>query len=153
MGHSLRPNVRYWHLADMPSCTAHVCFRGKADIGANQRLRPIECHWPLDAGRKVLGSRPCTRRVLRGAHETARIHHASRRCGDSVFGLAARRTRAAAIGKGLSDRIFGLPTANSLPKRPEAFRAGLRDLGYREGRDFVIEYPGRTATTINFLPC
>jgi putative ABC transport system substrate-binding protein len=44
-----------------------------------------------------------------------------------------------------SARVFrigflGLPTANSLPKRPEAFRTGLRDLGYREGRDFVIEY-------------
>ena len=36
--------------------------------------------------------------------------------------------------------FLGLPTADSLPKRTEAFRAGLRDLGYREGRDFVIEY-------------
>ena len=36
--------------------------------------------------------------------------------------------------------FLGTPTADSLPKRPEAFRAGLRDLGYREGRDFVIEY-------------
>ena len=36
--------------------------------------------------------------------------------------------------------FLGLPTADSLPKRPEAFRAGLRELGYREGRDFIIEY-------------
>jgi putative ABC transport system substrate-binding protein len=36
--------------------------------------------------------------------------------------------------------FLGLPTADSLPKRPEAFRLGLRDLGYQEGRDFVIEY-------------
>jgi putative ABC transport system substrate-binding protein len=36
--------------------------------------------------------------------------------------------------------FLGLPTADSLPKRPEAFRAGLRELRYREGRDFVIEY-------------
>ena len=45
----------------------------------------------------------------------------------------------------LSAKVFrigflGLPTADSLPKRPEAFRAGLRDLGYQEGRDFVVEY-------------
>jgi ABC-type uncharacterized transport system substrate-binding protein len=36
--------------------------------------------------------------------------------------------------------FLGLPSADSLPKRTEAFRAGLRDLGYQEGKDLVIEY-------------
>jgi putative tryptophan/tyrosine transport system substrate-binding protein len=31
--------------------------------------------------------------------------------------------------------FLGLPSADSLPKRTEAFRAGLRDLGYEEGRN------------------
>ncbi len=36
--------------------------------------------------------------------------------------------------------FLGSTTADSLPKRREAFRAGLRDLGYQEGRNVVIEY-------------
>ena len=36
--------------------------------------------------------------------------------------------------------FLGAPTADSLPQRMEAFRAGMRDLGYQEGRDFAIEY-------------
>ena len=27
-----RRDVRYWHKADMLSCTVHVCFWGKADM-------------------------------------------------------------------------------------------------------------------------
>ena len=36
--------------------------------------------------------------------------------------------------------FLGLPSADSLPKRTEAFRIGLRDLGYREGSDLIVEY-------------
>ena len=43
-------------------------------------------------------------------------------------------------GKVFRIGFLGLPAADSLPKRTEAFRAGLRDLGYQEGRDIVIEY-------------
>ena len=56
----------------------------------------------------------------------------------AAWPLAARAQQPSA--KVFRVGFLGLPTADSLPKRPEAFRAGLRDLGYREGRDFVIEY-------------
>jgi putative ABC transport system substrate-binding protein len=51
----------------------------------------------------------------------------------------------AALAQQPSAKVFrigylGLLTAGSLPKRMEAFRASLRDLGYQEGRDYVIEY-------------
>jgi putative ABC transport system substrate-binding protein len=36
--------------------------------------------------------------------------------------------------------FLGLPSADSLPKRTEAFRTGLRDLGYHEGSDLFVEY-------------
>jgi putative ABC transport system substrate-binding protein len=36
--------------------------------------------------------------------------------------------------------FLGLPSADSLPTRTEAFRAGLRDLGYHEGQDLMVEY-------------
>jgi putative tryptophan/tyrosine transport system substrate-binding protein len=55
----------------------------------------------------------------------------------AAWPLAARAQQA--------NRVFrigyvGLLTADSLPKRLEAFRAGLRDLGYEKGRNIVIEY-------------
>ena len=36
--------------------------------------------------------------------------------------------------------FVGQLAADSLPKLPEAFRVGLRDLGYEEGRNIVIEF-------------
>jgi putative tryptophan/tyrosine transport system substrate-binding protein len=58
--------------------------------------------------------------------------------GAATWPLSARAQQSAA--KIFRIGYLGLTTADSLPKRPEAFRAGLRDLGYQEGRDFVIEY-------------
>src|SRR5438067_1736250 len=49
-------------------------------------------------------------------------------------------TRAQSSGKVFRIGFVGLPTADSLPKRPEAFRAGLRELGYREGQNIAITY-------------
>jgi hypothetical protein len=34
--------VRYWHKADIPSCTAHVRFWGKADMAENP-LKIVKC--------------------------------------------------------------------------------------------------------------
>src|SRR5262245_13508559 len=36
--------------------------------------------------------------------------------------------------------FVGAASTGSLPERLEAFRVGLRDLGYQEGRNIVIEY-------------
>jgi putative ABC transport system substrate-binding protein len=64
----------------------------------------------------------------------------------ALLGGAAASSLARPLGaRAQSNKIYrigflGLPTADSLPERPEAFRAGLRDLGYQEGRDFVIAY-------------
>src|SRR5215471_8548605 len=63
----------------------------------------------------------------------------------TLLGGAAVGWAFTARAQQLSPKVFrigflGTQTADSLPKRPEAFRAGLRDLGYQEGRDFVIEY-------------
>jgi len=57
--------------------------------------------------------------------------------GAAAWPLAARAQQ--------SSKVFRIGyvsplAANSLPKRLDAFRAGLRDLGYEEGRNIVIEY-------------
>jgi putative tryptophan/tyrosine transport system substrate-binding protein len=36
--------------------------------------------------------------------------------------------------------FVGLPAADSLPQRTEAFRTGMREHGYREGQNIVIDY-------------
>src|SRR5258706_9625045 len=62
-----------------------------------------------------------------------------------ILGVAAASWPLSGRAQRASAKLFkvgflGLPSADSLPKRTEAFRAGLRDLGYQEGRDVVIEY-------------
>jgi putative ABC transport system substrate-binding protein len=51
--------------------------------------------------------------------------------------LAAHAQRSGKIAR---VGLIGLTMADSLPKRTAAFRGGMRDLGYQEGRDFVIDY-------------
>jgi putative tryptophan/tyrosine transport system substrate-binding protein len=63
----------------------------------------------------------------------------------TLLGGTAAAWPLAAGAQQSADKIFrigfvGTSTADSLPKLPEAFRAGLRDLGYREGRDIIIEF-------------
>jgi putative tryptophan/tyrosine transport system substrate-binding protein len=63
----------------------------------------------------------------------------------TILGGAAAGWPLSARAQLASAKVFkvgflGLPSADSLPKRTEAFRAGLRDLGYQEGRDLVVEY-------------
>jgi len=58
-------------------------------------------------------------------------------------GAAAVRplpARAQPAGKVFRIGFVGLTTADSLPKRPEAFRAAMRELGYQEGRNIVIDF-------------
>ena len=51
-----------------------------------------------------------------------------------VAARSQQPTKVARIG------FVGPTAADSLPERVEAFRAGLRELGYQEGRDIVIEF-------------
>jgi putative ABC transport system substrate-binding protein len=44
------------------------------------------------------------------------------------------------VGKVPRIGFIGLPSADSLPQRTEAFQTGLKNLGYREGQDLIVEY-------------
>jgi ABC transporter substrate binding protein len=56
----------------------------------------------------------------------------------ATWPLAARAQQP--VGKIFHIGYVGTLAADSLPKLPEAFRAGLRDLRYEEGRNIVIEF-------------
>jgi putative ABC transport system substrate-binding protein len=60
----------------------------------------------------------------------------------TTLGLLAAPLAAEAQPAGKVPRIgfLGLPSASSFGKQVEALRAGLRDLGYREGKNVVIDY-------------
>jgi putative ABC transport system substrate-binding protein len=64
-----------------------------------------------------------------------------RRAFIALAGAAAWSLRARAQQPGRPYRIgfLGLSTEGGLPRQTAAFRAALSDLGYREGRDIVIE--------------
>jgi putative ABC transport system substrate-binding protein len=57
--------------------------------------------------------------------------------GAAAWPLAARAQQS---GKVYRIGFVGTISADSLPQRLEAFRAGLHELGYQEGRNVVIEY-------------
>ena len=63
----------------------------------------------------------------------------------AALGGAALQWPLSARAEGLSGNVFrigfvGMIAANAFPERMEAFRAGLRKLGYQEGRNILIEY-------------
>ena len=74
-------------------------------------------------------------KALRNEHEAARVHYAGLGGAAAAWPLAAsaqQNTNIARIG------FLGPASASSSTGRLEAFRSGLRDLGYTEGQNIVI---------------
>ena len=68
-------------------------------------------------------------------NETAGVHQATQRRGSRVADCgAAQQSKLARVG------FLGLVSASSHASRVAALRAGLRDLGWIEGRNVVIEF-------------
>ena len=155
-------NVRYWPKADICSALHMSAFGSKADmavcgiafaplLGA-KRTCPFALHMSANDPKRTLRQLGAFRKryvepvrclVLSPLGAGMR-----RREFITLLGGAATASLAwsrVAFAQQPSTKVFrikfpGSPTADSLPERPEAFRVGLRDLGYQEGRDFVIEY-------------
>ena len=68
-------------------------------------------------------------------HRTPRVHHTARRCGGR-WPLAARAQQPAMPVVGYLSGI----SAGDRPHHTEAFRQGLNETGYAEGRNVSIEY-------------
>ena len=107
---------------------------------AAQDFRSAKVLFVPSLKRDIFPSIACTRPPARGSHgnphPTARIHiHTWRRSSC----VAARSARAAA-GKGPRIGFLGAASASGYARQLEGFRLGLRDLGYVEGTNIVIEY-------------
>ena len=79
---------------------------------------------------------PVKKAGWREPHEATEVHHAAGRRG---CGLAARGACAAAE-QGLAHRHAGYYSAALNAANVDAFRQGLRRLGYAEGQNLVIDY-------------
>ena len=107
---------------------------------AAQDFRSAKVLFVPSLKRDIVSSVACTRPPAGGSHgnphPTARIHiHTWRRSSC----VAARSARAAA-GKGPRIGFLGAASASGYARQLEGFRLGLRDLGYVEGTNIVIEY-------------
>jgi putative ABC transport system substrate-binding protein len=70
-----------------------------------------------------------------------------------IVGLAAAWplwARAQQSGKISRIGFLGAASASGYGKQVEGFRSGLRDLGYIEGTNIVIDYRWRKETTLGF---
>ena len=73
---------------------------------------------------------------LQGAHEAARIHHASRRRGGNVAACSAAHSSPAMPVIG----FLHPASIDVLADRVRAFRQGLKDTGFIEGENVAIEF-------------
>jgi putative ABC transport system substrate-binding protein len=71
-----------------------------------------------------------------GGHEAARIHQNTWRCGC----IADGNIRPAAIRVRRSNRLFNTKTDASVASQINAFRRGLQELGWVEGKNIGIQY-------------
>jgi putative ABC transport system substrate-binding protein len=99
-----------------------ILLRKKMDARVNPRIKSGDAHDEQEIG----------------------IHGMKRRAFIVLLGGAAvawpRAARAQQPAKVFRIGYVSSLAAESLPNRLDAFRAGLRDLGYEEGRNIVIEY-------------
>src|SRR5437660_1184337 len=80
------------------------------------------------------------------ADEATRVHHPARGCG----GMAARGARAQQPSNIPRIGFLRHGRASAYADRVEALQTGLRQLGYVEGKNIVIEF--RWAETVDQLP-